>query len=112
MNAPTSLQAICPGACKHLVDTDYIVRMKTHAEMEVILPNRIDHMLVGGNASSFKGLRGNLLFIQGKQMNARWENIAADFLFSDIVNLDLRVCHKQTSSSHVSPLLYFLPELV
>ena len=95
IDEPTSLQAICAGARKHLVDTDDVVRMKTHTEMEVILPNRIDHVLVGGNTGSLKGLGGNLLFLERKQVDARRENIATDLLFADIINLDLGVCQDQ-----------------
>ncbi len=91
----TSLQTICTGAREHFVDTDYIVRMQTHTEMEVILADRIDHVLVGGNTGSLKRLGGNLLFLERKKVDARRENIATNFLFADIINLDLWVCRRK-----------------
>ena len=50
----TGLQTICTGAGKHLVDTDDVVGVKAHADVEVILANGVDHVLVGSNTGSLK----------------------------------------------------------
>jgi hypothetical protein len=52
----TCLQTICTSAGKHLVDTDDVERMKANANVEVILANRVDHVLVSSDTGSLKGL--------------------------------------------------------
>ena len=90
--AVTCLQTICTGAGKHLVDTDNVERMQANAQVEVVLSDRVDHVLVGGNTSSLKRLGGDLLLLKREEVNAGREHIAANLLFADIVNLDLGVC--------------------
>jgi len=52
----TSLQPISTGAGQHLVDTDDMEGVHTHAQMERILAARLGHILVGANTGSFKSL--------------------------------------------------------
>ena len=52
----TGLQTICPCTGKHLVDTDNVVRMEADAEMEIVLADRVDHVLVGRNTCRLKRL--------------------------------------------------------
>jgi hypothetical protein len=89
----TSLQTICTSAGKHLVDTDDVVRVKTHADMEGVLAHGLDHVLVGGNTGSLKGLRRDLLFLEGEEVNASRERVHAELLLSDIEDLDLSLRH-------------------
>ena len=63
--------------------------------MEVVLANSVDHVLVGGNAGSFKRLRGDLLLLKREQMNASREDVAANLLLANIIDLDLRVYMKE-----------------
>jgi len=49
----TSLQPICTSAGKHFVDTDDVVRMETHTDVEVVFAHTIDHVLVRCNTGSF-----------------------------------------------------------
>ena len=85
----TGLQTICTGAGKHLVDTDDVVRVKTHADVERVLAHGLDHVLVGGDTGSLKGLGRDLLLLKGEEVNASRERVHAELFLSDIEDLDL-----------------------
>lgn len=99
--AVTSLQTICTSAGKHLVDTDNVVRMETDTDVEVILSNRVDHVLVGTDTGSLKRLGGDHLLLEGQKVHACRELIATQLLLADIKDLDLSLCAEAKSLQYL-----------
>ena len=89
----TRLQTVGTSARKHLVDTDDVVGVDTHTEVESILTRHLHHVLVGTDTSSFKGLRRNLLVFVTDKVDTEWEFIHRSLLTTQIVDTDLRVRH-------------------
>lgn len=89
----TRLQTVGTSARKHLVDTDDVVGVDTHTEVESILTRHLHHVLVGTDTSSFKGLRRNLLVFVTDKVDTEWEFIHRGLLTTQIVDTDLRVRH-------------------
>lgn len=56
----TGLEPISSGARQHLVDTEDVVGVDADTNVKSFLSNVLGKVLVGANAGSFKGLRGQL----------------------------------------------------
>jgi len=65
--------------------------VKAHADVEVILADRVNHVLVGCDTGSLKGLGGDLLLLEGEKVDAGREGVNGQLLLSDIEDLDLRL---------------------
>lgn len=89
----TRLQTVGTSARKHLVDTDDVVGVNAHTEVESILTCHLHHVLVGTDTSSFKGLRRNLLVFVTDKVDTERELIHRSLLATQIVDTDLRVRH-------------------
>ena len=89
----TRLQTVGTSARKHLVDTDDVVRVDTHTEVERVLTSGLGHVLVGTDARSFKSLSGDLLVLVTHQVNAEGELVHRGLLTTQIVDTDLRIRH-------------------
>ncbi len=87
------LEPISSSARKHLVDTQDVVRVHTHTEVERLLSGLGHHVLVGSNTGSLKGLGGDVLLLPGHQMHTRREDIDTGPLGASVVNPNLRVRH-------------------
>ena len=89
----TRLKTVGTSARKHLVDTDDVVRVDTHTEVERVLTSGLGHVLVGTDARSFKSLSGDLLVLVTHQVNAEGELVHRGLLTTQIVDTDLRIRH-------------------
>lgn len=89
----TCLQTIRTSACEHFVDTDDVEGVKSHADVEVILANGVDHVLVGCDTSRFERLRGNLLLLKGEKVHTRGEGVYRKLFLANIEDLDLGLRH-------------------
>ena len=66
----TGLETISTGTGQHLVDTQDMEGMNTDAEMEGILTTLLTNVLVARNTGSLQSLRGDLLLLEGDEMDA------------------------------------------
>ena len=57
----------------HLVDTDDVVRVRTHTHVETVLTACLDHVLVGADTGSLEGLGRQLLELVGDKVDAGGE---------------------------------------
>ena len=97
--AHTGLETIGTGAGKHFVDTDNVVRVDAHAEVETVFAAVLDEGLVGSDTGSLKSLRRQLLTLVRDQVNHHREFHHGSLLGTDIVNAELGVWSKQQKST-------------
>jgi len=65
----TSLETICSGTGKHLINSQSMPWVDTTSQMEVILTDFLDQVLVNWNSASFKSFRRNLFLFIRDQVN-------------------------------------------
>ena len=87
----SSLEPICPGTRKHLVDTEHMERVNPNPEVEGILSCRLGHVLVARDTRSLKSLTGDILLLPRDEMHTVGELIHTLLLHPDIVDPDLGV---------------------
>jgi len=87
----TSLKSISTCARKHLVDSDNVVGVSSHSEMEEILTGDLDHVLVASDTSGLHSLRSDLLEFVRNEVNGGREHIAGGLLVADVVDTQLGV---------------------
>jgi len=87
----TSLETISSSATQHLVDTNDVERMGTHAEMEGILSSGLGHILVRANAGCFEGFTGKLFVLIGNEMAAERKVVDGGALTTEIVDSNLGI---------------------
>jgi len=89
----TSLESIGSGARQHLVDTDDVVRVGAHAEMEPFLSCDLDKVLVGADTGSFQCFRAQLLIFVGDKVDAEREFVDVRTLTTKVEDPNLGVGH-------------------
>ena len=87
----TSLKSISTCARKHLVDSDNVVGVSSHSEMEEVLTGDLDHVLVASDTSGLHSLRGDLFVFIRNKVNSGGEHIARGLLVADVVDTQLGV---------------------
>jgi len=85
----SGLQSISTGAGQHLVNSDDVVRMDSHAQVEHVLTTVLDHVLVGLDTCCFQGFAADLLTLLGDNMRTVREAIDGSKSVPGIVNADL-----------------------
>jgi len=68
-----------------------MVRVDADTEMKTFLSSDLDEVLVGANASGFKGLGGQLLVLVGDKVDAEREVVYVGALATEIENADLGI---------------------
>lgn len=91
--AHASLQPIGTGARQHLVDTDDVVWMSAHAQVESFFAGNLDEVFVGTNAGSLKRFGAQLLIFVGHEVNAAGELVDVGALATEIKDADFGVRH-------------------
>lgn len=89
----TGLESISTSAGKHLVDADHMPWVDSDSNMETKFTCVDLHVLVSGNTSSLKCLRGDLLLLIGNQMDAAREFVPVGLLLSSVIDSNLWVWH-------------------
>lgn len=87
----TGLESIGSGARQHLVDTDDVVRVGAHAEMETFLSCDLDEVLVGADTGCFERFRAQLLIFVGDKVDAEREFVNVRTLTAKVEDPNLRV---------------------
>jgi len=87
----TGLKSIGTGAGQHLVDADNVVWVGSDSEMETFFASNLDKILVGADASGFKGFRAQLFVLIGNHVHAKREFVDIGTLSSEIEDADLGV---------------------
>mmetsp|Transcript_38412 Transcript_38412/g.57530 ORF Transcript_38412/g.57530 Transcript_38412/m.57530 type:complete len:203 (+) Transcript_38412:166-774(+) len=91
--AHTGRQAIGTSARQSLVDTQNVVRMRSHADVEEIPSSVGDHELVRGNSGSLEALTGDLLVLIADHVGGGRELVARQLLLAAVEDPDLRIRH-------------------
>lgn len=89
----TGLEPIGTSARKHLVDTDNVERMNTHAKVERVLTRGLGDVLVGTDTGSLESLRSDLLVFVTDEVGTEGEIVDGSLLTAKIVDTDLGVGH-------------------
>lgn len=87
----TGLKSISAGAGEHLVDSGDVPRVDSASQMEVLLSGELDHIFVGLDPGGLEGLGGELLLLEGEDMEASRELVPLGGLAAAVVDLNLRV---------------------
>lgn len=85
----TGLEPIGTSARKHLVDTDNVERMNTHAKVERVLTRGLGDVLVGTDTGSLESLRSDLLVFVTDEVGTEGEVVDGSLLTAKIVDTDL-----------------------
>mmetsp|Transcript_14803 Transcript_14803/g.22555 ORF Transcript_14803/g.22555 Transcript_14803/m.22555 type:complete len:203 (+) Transcript_14803:215-823(+) len=91
--AHSSREAIGTGTRQGLVDTQNMVRVRSHADVEEIPSSIGDHELVGGNSGSLQALTGDLLVLIADHVGGGRELVARQLLLAAVEDPDLRIRH-------------------
>lgn len=87
----TGLETIGTGTGQHLVDTQDVEGVGAHTQVETILTAGLHGVLVGANAGSLQGLRGDVLVFARHQVDGEWELVNAGLLTTAIVDTKLSI---------------------
>lgn len=109
--AHARLEAVGASAGEHLVDAKHLEGVDADAKVEGLFAGGADHVLVGSNTSSFKRLTGDLLLLEGDEMNAAGEDVDVEFPHATVVNADLRVRNASAIPALLVRLVLALPAL-
>lgn len=58
------------GARQHLIDSDDVEWMKSHADVELVLTAELDQVLVGADTAGFQRLRAELFILVRHEVDA------------------------------------------
>jgi hypothetical protein len=87
----TGLQSIGTSARKHLVDTENVVRVATHTEVETVLGGSTGHVLVDNNTSSFESFRRKLFFFTRNEVTAERKLVSRGLLVTGVEDSQLSI---------------------
>jgi hypothetical protein len=83
----TSLETICSGTGKHLIDSESVPWVDTTSQVEVIFTDLLDQVLVDWNSASFKSFRRNLFFFIWDQVDDSLDKkFKKIFLYGEVIN--------------------------
>ena len=87
----TRLQTVGTSARKHLVDTNNVVGVRTHTQVETLLTGDTAHVLVGADTRGLESLVGDLLVLVTNQVHTEGEVIDRSLLATEVVDTELGV---------------------
>jgi len=91
-----SLEPISSGTRQHFVNPNNVEGMEAHPYVELILPCRLDEVLVGTNTSCLQCLRGQLLVLIRDKMDTEGEVLHSPLLLPQVKDPDLGIRHTTT----------------